>query len=74
MEYQLTEDDFVRMLDPSRYKKELKLVSALVESMFQTIALLEEAKNKAERSIWVGELRGDVDEILRELRGMIREA
>lgn len=74
MEYQLTEDDFVRMLHPARYKKELKLVSELVESMFQTIALLEEAKNKGERSIWVGELRGDVDEVLRELRAMIREA
>jgi len=74
MEYELTEDDFVRMLDPARYKKELKLVSALVESMYQTIALLEEAKNKGERSIWVGELRGDVDEVLRELRGMIWEA
>jgi hypothetical protein len=74
MNQKLTQDDFVLMLSPSRYKNELKELRMRITQIYEDSSWLYDAKTKDERKRLVDELKADLDSLLANIRALIEGA
>jgi hypothetical protein len=74
MNQKLTQDDFVLMLSPSRYKNELKELRMRITQIYEDSSWLYDAKTKDERKRLVDELKADLDSVLANIRALIEGA